>query len=1127
MSILLALLRSPRISGPSRNPRAKTTQEFYTEMGVFNRCTTEGTELNELPAVAFPAPLASKDSAPTASNSLANELAGDESPLSLDFSYRASAAAEITFTYGCLNPGGCFVTDECVQEVFERLCWSGSILCNLLCSALPGSLDERAINTTDRGFGNLTPDEVLENFQLCYNCAHAQGCDVQELTVGRLCACEVSCLADFVLEVLRLSVVQVLPAADRQVILRPQFQAVGPATAGGAASQHKGRLAVTSLLPVGTHRQLPCGDCAPDLPIGDISSRSNSSSSGCADVSGNCDHRAGTDVLERCGLNSVTASPIGTAAARRAMAGLEYWALELVHTQPGGTALASPSLAGTSSPATPPPAPCGLGTSPAAHGPPLQLSPAERVTNPAAFSTIKVVSSHNDKWGTEVGWGPSSSGQSIEDGDRTYGAQVGAGTDSTIAATASNPVATDPAVTNEPDPLGLEIWEHLAALLSRPLACSAVPRDRTTFEHAQEMLKQGSPYSATSGDFSEGTPQPTIPTGLQVTVPRDATDDEEARWAAAAELLSKALGAAPNYGPPLPTLRVQHLQRRHPGLRALILARALLVHCRQRDRLLVELTPSRTNETAHGSNISNNSSSGSIYPTSTADVTPGSAAGKGAEQGSAAAVAAASVIAAAAAAAPKMLPASPAPPLPPRRESALPVSSKAVSRRQHSTGGHAPMDLLSEHNLLVQREHHQRELRRLQKQQQLSTSGGGNAGGDRPHATATETVKGVLWSGDGDDEEGTDQEERVLRLWLNSLDQSIHVTSLFEQEITTGWPLLIALEAIQPGCVPWSDAFRPPFKEKLRKILSVQNCNLVIDVCTRQLAMPPLVNIGGLDLALGQRRATLSLVFQMMRHHMGMLLGLAAPHPIPSPRCTSATAVATTAQQQPGCGLAHNYNLGYGFSRSYSLSCGFSHDTAPQLAQHVPYAPSSQRGSRAHVEVEKAVLAWANAKLQEAALTAGAAAAAAASNDAAEVTSAAVAWPGGVAAPQLPFTPLASFSDKRLAAGRLLLQLLAAICPRSVNPKYVLPGRDDEERGSNARYLLSCARKLGCVIFLGWEDVVAARPNLLLLLLASFMALDRKRASNAADAALATTTAIAVTGGTVVGLPTSLAPVLP
>ncbi|GIM08524.1 hypothetical protein Vretimale_12535 [Volvox reticuliferus] len=792
MSILLALLRSPKTSGPSRNRRSNATQEFYTEMGVFSRCTTEGTELNELPAVAFPAPLARKDSAPAALPSLANELIRGESPFSSDFSYRASAAAEIAFTYGCLNPGACIASDEHVQVAFERLCWSGSILCNLLCSALPGSLDERAINTTDDGIGNLSPDEVLENFQLCYSCAHAQGCDVQELTVGRLRACEVSCLADFVLEVLRLSVLQALPAPDRQVLLRPQSQAVGLATAAEGASQYKGRLTAASLVPPGTHHQLPCGDRAPDLQIGDNSSRGNSSS-GCADVPGSCGPDVGTDVSERRGLNLSSALPIGTAAARRAMAGLERWALELMHRRGTASTLASPSLAAMSSPATPALAPCGSSASPAAHGPPLQLSPTEGAATPVTLSTIKVVSSqrgHNDKLGTEGAWGPPRSGRPMEDGDQTFEAHNGAG-DPTVAATGLAP-ATDiePAFGNELDPLGLEVWEHLAALLSRPLDFVMVFKDGTASEQAQEVLKQGSPCSAARADFGEGTAQPPIPTELRITVPPDALDGEEVRWTAAAELLSRAMEAALNHGPLLPTLRVEHLQRRHPGLRALILARALLVHCRQRDRLPVAVTPSQTDDTAPGSNDSNDGGSGSLYAASTGDVSPDSGVGKAAEQGSAAAVATASVIAAAAAAA-KMLPASPAPPLPPRRESAAAVSSRAVYRREHSTGGHAPMDLLSEHNLLVQREHHQRELRRQQKQQQRSISGGGNAGGDRPHATASEALKGVIWSGDGNDEEGTDQEERVLRLWLNSLDQSIHVTSLFEQEITTGWPLLL------------------------------------------------------------------------------------------------------------------------------------------------------------------------------------------------------------------------------------------------------------------------------------------------------------------------------------------------
>lgn len=53
---------------------------------------------------------------------------------------------------------------------------------------------------------------------------------------------------------------------------------------------------------------------------------------------------------------------------------------------------------------------------------------------------------------------------------------------------------------------------------------------------------------------------------------------------------------------------------------------------------------------------------------------------------------------------------------------------------------------------------------------------------------------------------------------------------------------------LNPPFLPFESFFPPPLQ--LCKILSVQNCNLVIEVCTRQLAMPPLVNIGGLDLAL-------------------------------------------------------------------------------------------------------------------------------------------------------------------------------------------------------------------------------------------------------------------------------------
>ncbi len=41
----------------------------------------------------------------------------------------------------------------------------------------------------------------------------------------------------------------------------------------------------------------------------------------------------------------------------------------------------------------------------------------------------------------------------------------------------------------------------------------------------------------------------------------------------------------------------------------------------------------------------------------------------------------------------------------------------------------------------------------------------------------------------------------------------------------------------------------PSSGPQVRKLLSVQNCNLVVRLCVRELALPNLVNIGGLDLA--------------------------------------------------------------------------------------------------------------------------------------------------------------------------------------------------------------------------------------------------------------------------------------
>ncbi len=57
-----------------------------------------------------------------------------------------------------------------------------------------------------------------------------------------------------------------------------------------------------------------------------------------------------------------------------------------------------------------------------------------------------------------------------------------------------------------------------------------------------------------------------------------------------------------------------------------------------------------------------------------------------------------------------------------------------------------------------------------------------------------------------------------------------------------------------------------------------------------------------------------------------------------------------------------------------------------------------------------------------------------------------------------------------MANGAFLLDLLTSVEPRAVNPELVTAGATPEEAASNAKYVLSVARKLGCLG--AWEVVV-------------------------------------------------------
>jgi plastin-1 len=87
---------------------------------------------------------------------------------------------------------------------------------------------------------------------------------------------------------------------------------------------------------------------------------------------------------------------------------------------------------------------------------------------------------------------------------------------------------------------------------------------------------------------------------------------------------------------------------------------------------------------------------------------------------------------------------------------------------------------------------------------------------------------------------------------------------------------------------------------------------------------------------------------------------------------------------------------------------------------------------------------------------------------------------------------MGSFQDGSLKTGVFFIDLCYAIREKSVQYEFVTPGNTADDALANAKYCLSVARKLGAVIFLLPEDIVEVKPKMLLTLVGSLMAADKK-----------------------------------
>ncbi|KAG6419665.1 hypothetical protein SASPL_116174 [Salvia splendens] len=280
-----------------------------------------------------------------------------------------------------------------------------------------------------------------------------------------------------------------------------------------------------------------------------------------------------------------------------------------------------------------------------------------------------------------------------------------------------------------------------------------------------------------------------------------------------------------------------------------------------------------------------------------------------------------------------------------------------------------------------------------------------------------------------EDDAQTSREERCFRLWINSLGIETHVNNLFDT-VRGGWVLLEVLEKASPGSVNWKQASKTAINMPFKKL---ENCNQVVSI-GKDLNFS-MVNIAGNDIAQGNKKLIIELrAFQC--------------HNVFTPKSF-------------GSSFKHRHNfICLSFAAFLWQLMRFSMlNLLKNLRQH----------SHGKEIGDADILNWANEKVKRSGRS----------------------------------SQMESFKDKNLATGRFFLELLSSVEPRVVNWALVTKGTTgiflelkvdlivivnaDEDKKSNATYIISVARKLGCSIFLLPEDIIEVNQKMILTLTASIM----------------------------------------
>ena len=111
------------------------------------------------------------------------------------------------------------------------------------------------------------------------------------------------------------------------------------------------------------------------------------------------------------------------------------------------------------------------------------------------------------------------------------------------------------------------------------------------------------------------------------------------------------------------------------------------------------------------------------------------------------------------------------------------------------------------------------------------------------------------------------QEERVFKMWINSLNiEDLYINHLFE-DLKDGTYLCKIEDKLVPGSVNWKSITKPA----KHRIVKVQNCNYAIEVAKKLKIHCEL--IGGLDIVDGNKKLVLGVIWQFFRMDVLKTLG--------------------------------------------------------------------------------------------------------------------------------------------------------------------------------------------------------------------------------------------------------------